>query len=94
MPTRKTMNISITPAQERFVNRKVKAGQYQTASEVIRDGLRLLETREADRRAYKDEVRRRIEVGLAQLNRGESVDGSKSVRSIISDLRRRRRKAG
>jgi antitoxin ParD1/3/4 len=40
------MNISLTPELEQLVNDKVKSGLYQTASEVIRDGLRLLKERD------------------------------------------------
>ena len=40
------MNVSIPPGQEHFVRAKVDAGRYRTASEVIREGLRLLEERE------------------------------------------------
>ena len=36
------MNVSLTPELEKFVDREVKAGLYQTASEVIRAGLRRL----------------------------------------------------
>lgn len=42
------MNVSLTPKLEEFVAKKVKSGRYQTASEVVREGLRLLE--EQDRR--------------------------------------------
>ena len=37
------MNISIPPAMERFVRSQVESGRYSSASEVVRDGLRLLE---------------------------------------------------
>jgi antitoxin ParD1/3/4 len=40
------MNVSLTPELEQFVNQKVESGKYQPASEVIRDGLRLLLERE------------------------------------------------
>ncbi len=40
------MNISLTPELEELVNEKVKSGQYQSASEVIGVGLRLLEERD------------------------------------------------
>ena len=40
------MNVSLTPTLERFIARKLKSGRYQTASEVVREGLRLLEERD------------------------------------------------
>ena len=41
------MNISLTPELEQMVDDKVKSGRYASASEVIREGLRLLEERES-----------------------------------------------
>jgi antitoxin ParD1/3/4 len=40
------MNISLTPELEKLVSDKVKGGMYQTASEVVREGLRLLKERD------------------------------------------------
>lgn len=46
MADRQTMNVSLPPEQDRFVRAQVEAGRYRTASEVVRDGLRLLEQTE------------------------------------------------
>ena len=43
MPIRTSLNVSLTPELEQFVQSRVASGRYQTASEVIREGLRLLE---------------------------------------------------
>jgi antitoxin ParD1/3/4 len=40
------MNVSLTPEFERLVNEKVESGLYQTASEVVREALRLLKERD------------------------------------------------
>ena len=45
MPRRISQNVSLTPELGRFVQSEVASGRYQTASEVIRDGLRLLQQR-------------------------------------------------
>jgi antitoxin ParD1/3/4 len=47
MPVRKSISISITPEQDRFVAAKIASGRYQTVSEVFRAALRLLEREEA-----------------------------------------------
>ena len=45
------MNVSLTPELERLVNEKVESGLYQTASEVVREALRLLKERDHATRA-------------------------------------------
>ena len=53
------MNVSLTPELEMLVTRKVETGLYQSASEVIREGLRLLEERDRLRELHFAEVRRK-----------------------------------
>ena len=61
------MNVSLTPQLENFVKDKVKSGRYSSASEVVREALRMLEER--DRRLV--ELRKEIAIGLDQADRGE-----------------------
>jgi antitoxin ParD1/3/4 len=75
MAIRTTMNVSLTPELEQFVDSRVASGRYQSASEVVREALRLLERQELERRAALDEVRRKIGEGLEQARRGELLDG-------------------
>lgn len=49
MPDRQTMNVSLPKAQDRFVRTQITSGRYRTASEVVRDGLRLLQESEHQR---------------------------------------------
>ena len=67
------MNVSLTPELEKFVAQKVQSGLYQTASEVIRAGLRLLEERDALHQARLDDIRQAIQDGNAQLARGKGL---------------------
>ena len=66
------MNISLTPELERMVDNKVKSGRYASASEVIREGLRLLEEQEQQRLS---EVRQKIDRAIDQLDRGLGIPG-------------------
>lgn len=86
MASRVTLNVSLTPELERFVESKVESGKYQSASEVIREGLRLLEEKDVSREAALEEVRRKIAIGLEQLERGEFVDGEEAIREILEKL--------
>ena len=69
------MNISLTPELERLVDEKVKSGRYASASEVIREGLRLLEEREELKQHRLAEVRTKIDRGIEQLDRGLGIPG-------------------
>jgi antitoxin ParD1/3/4 len=75
------MNISLTPELEQLVNDKVKTGMYQTASEVIREGLRLL--KERDQRV--DALRRDIHAGFDAVERGEFTDYDEGTVKHLAD---------
>jgi antitoxin ParD1/3/4 len=85
MAKRITLNISLTPELERFINARVASGRYQSASEVVREGLRLLEEREERRQTALHELRQLIAVGLEEAKRGELLDGEQ----VMADLLRR-----
>jgi antitoxin ParD1/3/4 len=86
------MNVSLTPELERYVHQKVESGLYQTASEVVREGLRLLRERDALRDRTLDELRREIRLGLDQADRGElsPIDARGTLDRIRAARRRRR----
>jgi antitoxin ParD1/3/4 len=63
MPIRTSLNVSLTPELEQFVQSRVASGRYQTASEVIREGLRLLEERERARETALEELRAQLGAG-------------------------------
>ena|SRR5258708_823555 len=64
------MNVSLTPELEKIVNKKVKSGMYNSASEVVREALRLLDEQDRMRAIKLDALRHEIQAGL---NSGESV---------------------
>ncbi len=90
MPNRASLNVSLTPELEEFVQSRVASGRYQTASEVVREGLRLLEEREQTREAALEELRAQLRRGVEQADRGELLDGD-AVFEEIRQLSARRR---
>jgi antitoxin ParD1/3/4 len=87
------MNVSLTSEMEKFIGRQVKSGQYQTASEVVRDALRLLKDREQLRQIKLEELRKEIQIGIDQIERGDVVDGEKvfeEIRKRSTAMRRKR----
>jgi len=65
------VNISLTMELDQFVKQQVESGMYHSASEVIRDGLRLLKERDLLRQIRLEELRKQLAIGLEQLERGE-----------------------
>lgn len=85
MANRTTLNISLTPELEQFVSSRVASGRYQSASEVVRQGLRLLQEDEMARQAALEKLRNQISLGLDQAKRGELLDGEE----VFEELERR-----
>src|SRR5216684_3714368 len=78
------MNISLTHELEKFVSKKVDSGMYHSASEVVRDGLRLLKERDEIHRDRLAELRKQIAVRLKQLAEGEyTVYNEKSLEQLL-----------
>lgn len=76
------MNISLTPELEQYVNAKVNSGMYTSASEVIRESLRLLHTYEDVQSQRIQELNQSIEVGLKQLNTGNRISAKDSYNKL------------
>ena len=67
MPTR---NVVLTDHQAHLVEKLVSTGRYQNASEVLREGLRLIEDREAQDSARLHALRQAARVGMADIDAG------------------------
>jgi antitoxin ParD1/3/4 len=71
MPTR---NVVLTDHQATMIDRLVKSGRYQNASEVLRDGLRLLKEREDESRAKLAALREAAKIGFEAIDLGHYRD--------------------
>lgn len=67
------MNVSLTPELEKFVSAKVHSGRYNSASEVVREALRLLEEHDCARAAQLAQFNGELGRRLAALDRRETV---------------------
>ena len=67
------MNVSLTPELERFVSAKVEAGRYGSASEVVREALRLLEEHDLNRAARLAEFNQELGRRIGSLDSGKHV---------------------
>ena len=87
------MNISLTPELERFVNEKVESGMYCTASEVIREGLRILKEQDELKTRRLEELRRELSIGIQQLDEGKRIPGEQVFDELRQRSKSRRRKS-
>jgi antitoxin ParD1/3/4 len=89
------MNVHLTPELEQLVQTKVQSGRYSSASEVVREALRLMEQRDELRAIQIQELRSRMDCALAESARGKGADGEEFMQGLIEDLETgTRRKAG
>jgi len=83
MPTR---NINLTDHQDDLVSKYVASGRYQNASEVIRDGLRLMESRDAEEAAKLEALRAAVDVGIEAIDKGDFKEFA-SANDLVTYLR-------
>jgi antitoxin ParD1/3/4 len=82
------MHVSLSPQLDAYVLDKVKSGRYNSASEVIREALRLMQEREEERMVRVAEVRQKLAEGQADIDAGRYFEGT------IDEVRERVRSAG
>lgn len=68
------MNVSLTPQLENLIQEKVDSGLYNSASEVIREALRLLEEKDRLRQLRFDELKKQVASGIDALDHGDYTD--------------------
>jgi len=85
MPTR---NVVLTNHQAAVVEQLVSSGRYQNASEVLRDGLRLIEQREAEDASRLVALRSAARVGIADFEQGQfmTFDTSESLGAHLDSV--------
>ena len=85
MPTR---NVVLTKRQEELIETLVESGRYQNASEVLRDGLRLVEQRAAEDASKLKALRAAARIGIAALDRGEfkEFESVEELHAYLHDL--------
>lgn len=82
------MNISLTKELEILVSDKVKSGRYHSASEVIREGLRLLEEQDMKKQAQIEWLRKEAQIGIDEIERGEyTTYRREDLKQMFEDLK-------
>jgi antitoxin ParD1/3/4 len=79
------MNVNLGTVFDQFVADLLKTGHYQSQSEILREGLRLLKEREELKQLRIAALRNEIAIGTAEADRGEFVDGEE----VFAEIRKR-----
>ncbi len=82
------MNVSLTPELEKKIEERVKSGRYASASEVVREALRLMDEVEEARRLWIRDLDWKIDQGLAQAQRGELIPDEQAKAHAASTIDR------
>jgi len=88
------MYIQLPPENEQFIQNQVASGRYSNPEEVVVKALKLLEEWESGYREWEDETRQKLAVGLAQIERGELIDGEVVMKRLEEKLRKARESQG
>ncbi len=78
------MQVRLTPELEQRIAEKVASGLYSDASEVVREGLRLLFGADEIKARQVARMNADIQVGLDELDRGEGINGEESRRRVVA----------
>jgi antitoxin ParD1/3/4 len=88
------MNVNLGSVFDNFIADLLKTGLYQSQSEVVREGLRLLKEKEELKNLRLAELRKEIAIGSEQADRGEFVDGEETFAEIRRRSAKRKRAKG
>jgi antitoxin ParD1/3/4 len=80
------MNLIIKPELENFIQQEMLSGNYASPNEVIEAALNLLEQKKSYD-AWATEIGEKIDVAVAQLDRGEGLNGQEVIDNLRSKLR-------
>jgi antitoxin ParD1/3/4 len=83
------MTVTLTRDQEEFIANELRSGHYQSADDIVAQGLGMLRAQEEFIRSHAAELREKIAVGLEQAQRGDLVDGGTAIRHLREKLRNR-----
>ena len=88
------MNVSLTPELERQIEQRVASGHYTSASEVMREALRLFFRFDESRSREINLLNQRIAEGLSQLDQGEAIPSDEAHRLTRERIVARRKAKG
>ncbi|MBP5976565.1 type II toxin-antitoxin system ParD family antitoxin [Brasilonema sp. CT11] len=84
------MNISLKPEHEQFIQAQIASGRFNNPDEVIDLAFKVLEKLHTEYIQWLEQTRQKVEVGLAQIERGEVIDSEVVIERLREKLRKAR----
>jgi antitoxin ParD1/3/4 len=84
------MNIQLKPEHEQFIQAQIDSGRFSNSEEVIDIAFQLLEKLNDDYQQWIEETRQKIDVAMAEIERGEGLDGETVVTNILERFQKAR----
>jgi len=84
------MSILLSPQHEQFVLSKIQSGRYADVDEVIAVAFQLLEEQEQEYTLWLEETRKKVEIGLEEIERGSVLDTEVVINQLKDKLRQKR----
>jgi antitoxin ParD1/3/4 len=78
--------IAIAPEREKIIQNLLDTGRYSSAEEVLEIALELLTRLDTEHQTWIEETRQQIAVGIAELDRGEGVDGAAAMAGYLQQF--------
>lgn len=84
------MNIQLKPEHEQFIQDQIASGRFSNSEEVIDIAFQLLEKLNVEYQQWIEETRQKIDVAIAEIERGEGLDGETVVMNILERFQKAR----
>ncbi|MFN6563525.1 MAG: type II toxin-antitoxin system ParD family antitoxin [Nostoc sp. ChiSLP01] len=84
------MNIQLKPEHEQFIQAQIASGKFTNADEVIDVAFQLLEKLNSEYVQWVEETRQKVDVAVAEIERGEVLDGETVVMQILEKFQKAR----
>jgi antitoxin ParD1/3/4 len=78
--------LTITPEHEKLIQNHLDTGRYANAEEVLEIALQLLTRLDTEHQAWIEETREQIAIGIAELDRGEGIDGATAMAGYLQQF--------
>jgi antitoxin ParD1/3/4 len=78
--------LTITPEHEKLIQNHLNTGRYANAEEVLEIALQLLTRLDTEHQTWIEETRQQIAIGIAELDRGEGIDGATAMAGYLQQF--------